>query len=128
MYNLDFLRRLSLMGITLRAASNKLYAKLPCLYYNCPHAIHVHVHLFSFDLHKFNLFLFRSRAATCPTLNCGRGTSLLRELVYVGSDTSPRALNQIYGNLTKPRDLLHYKDSRDTECRLAASPRMHFWC
>ena len=118
MYNLDFLRRLSLMGTTLRAASNKL---------QCPHAIHVH--LFCFDLHKFNLFLLRSRAATCPTLNCGRGTSLLRqELVYVGSDTSPRVLNQIHGNLTKLMDLLHYKDSRDTECRLAASPRMHFWC
>ena len=44
----------------------------------CPHDIHVH--LFCFDLHKF---LLRSRAVTCPTLNCGRGTSLFRqELVY----------------------------------------------
>ena len=40
----------------------------------CPHDIHVH--LFCFDLHKF---LLRSRTATCPTLNCGRGTSLLRQ-------------------------------------------------
>ena len=44
----------------------------------CPHDIHVH--LFCFDLHKF---LLRSRAVTCPTSNCGRGTSLFRqELVY----------------------------------------------
>ena len=40
----------------------------------CPHDIHVH--LFSFDLHKF---LLRSHAATCPTSNCGRGTSLFRQ-------------------------------------------------
>ena len=48
-----------------------------------PHDIHVH--LFCFDLHEFNLFLLRSCAATCPTSNCGRGTSLLRQepvLVY----------------------------------------------
>ena len=45
----------------------------------CPHDIHVR--LFCFDLHKF---LLRSRTATCPTLNCGRGTSLFRqELVYI---------------------------------------------
>ena len=44
----------------------------------CPHDIHVH--LFCYDLHKF---LLRSRAVTCPTSNCGRGTSLFRqELVY----------------------------------------------
>ena len=43
----------------------------------CPHAIHVH--LYCFDLHKFNLFLLHLRAATCPTSNCGRGTSLLRQ-------------------------------------------------
>ena len=48
----------------------------------CPHDIHVH--LFCFDLHTFNLFLLRSRASTCPTSNCGRGTSLLwQELVYI---------------------------------------------
>ena len=47
----------------------------------CPHDIHVLVHLFCFDLHKF---LLRSRAATCPTSNCGRGTSVFRqELVYI---------------------------------------------
>ena len=40
----------------------------------CPHDIHVH--LFCFDLHKF---LLCSRAATCPTPNCGRGTSLFRQ-------------------------------------------------
>ena len=40
----------------------------------CPH--NIHVHLFCFDLHKF---LLRSRTATCPTLNCGRGTSLFRQ-------------------------------------------------
>ena len=40
------------------------------------------VHLFCFDLHKFNLFLLRSCTATCPTSNCGCGTSLLwQELV-----------------------------------------------
>ena len=44
----------------------------------------IHVHLFFLDLHKFNLFLLRSRAATCPTSNCWRGTSLLRqELVLI---------------------------------------------
>ena len=44
----------------------------------CPHDIHVH--LFCFDLHKF---LLRSCAATCPTSNCGCGTSLFRqELVF----------------------------------------------
>ena len=51
----------------------------------CPHDIHVH--LFCFDLHKF---LLRSRTATCPTLNCGRGTSLFRqELVITESDFRP---------------------------------------
>ena len=40
----------------------------------CPHDIHVH--LFCFDLHKF---LLRSRAATFPTSNCGRRTSLFRQ-------------------------------------------------
>ena len=43
----------------------------------CPHDIHVH--LFCFDLHTFNVFLLRSHAATCPTSNCGRRTSLLRQ-------------------------------------------------
>ena len=48
----------------------------------CPHDIHVLVHLFCFDLHKF---LLRSHAATCPTSNCGRETSLFRqEPVYFG--------------------------------------------
>ena len=43
----------------------------------CPHDIHVH--LFCFDLHKVVLC---SHAATCPTSNCGRWTSLfLQELV-----------------------------------------------
>ena len=37
---------------------------------------YIHVHLFCFDLHKF---LLRSRTTTCPTLNCGRGTSLFRQ-------------------------------------------------
>ena len=41
----------------------------------CPHDIHVH--LFCFDLHKF--LLLSRRAATCPTSNCGRGTSLFRQ-------------------------------------------------
>ena len=73
--------RFSLMGTTLCATPNNLCAILT--YYHvllqCPHDIHVH--LFCFDLHKF---LLRSRAATCPTSNCGRGTSLFRqELVYI---------------------------------------------
>ena len=46
------------------------FDKLSCMYIlQCPHDIHVLVHLFCFDLHKF---LLRSRAATCPTSNCGR--------------------------------------------------------
>ena len=57
----------------------------------CPHDIHVLVHLFCFDLHTF---LLRSRAATCPTSNCGRGTSLFRqELVFF---TSGILLNTVY--------------------------------
>ena len=45
--------------------------------FQCPHDIHVH--LFCFDLHTFNLFLLHSHAATCPISNCGYGTSLLRQ-------------------------------------------------
>ena len=44
----------------------------------CPHDIHVH--LFCFDLNKF---LLRSRTATCPTLNCRRGTSLFRQELII---------------------------------------------
>ena len=78
MYNLDFLRRFSLMGTTLCAAPNNLYVISQMIMYilQCPHDIHVH--LFCFDLHKF---LLRSCAATCPTSNCGRGTG--QELVFV---------------------------------------------
>ena len=46
----------------------------------CPHDIHVLVHLFCFDRHKF---LLRSRAATCPTSNCGCGTSLFRQELFL---------------------------------------------
>ena len=119
MFNLDFLRRSSLMGTTLRAVPSKSHAfstnyhtciamptwhrcAPPILFWHwppfnlqhptiympfrqiimyilqCPHDIYVH--LFCFDLHKF---LLRSHAATCLTLNCGRGTSIFRqELVF----------------------------------------------
>ena len=79
-----FLSWFSLMGTTLYAAPNNLYAISSNYMYilQCPHDIHVH--LFCFDFHKFNLFLLRSRAATCPTSNCGRGTILFRqEFVYL---------------------------------------------
>ena len=46
----------------------------------CPHDIHVLVHLLCFDLHKF---LLRSRAETCPTSNCGRGISLFRQELVI---------------------------------------------
>ena len=138
-FNLDFLRRSSLMGTTLRAIPSKSHAfstnyhtciamptwhrcappilfwhwppfnlfpsscitwifsvdslwwlplrvQYPTIYMpfwqiimcilQCPHDIHVLVHLFCFDLHKF---LLRSRAATCHTSNCGCGTSLFRQ-------------------------------------------------
>ena len=69
---LGFFRRFSLMGTTMPFRQIIMYIL------QCPHDIHVH--LFCFDLHKF---LLRSRIATCPTLNCGRRTSLLwQELVY----------------------------------------------
>ena len=47
----------------------------------CPHDMLIH--LFCFDIHKFNLFLLRSHAATCPTSNCGCGTSLCAILIKV---------------------------------------------
>ena len=48
----------------------------------CLHDIHVHLFCFDVELHTFNLFLLRSCVATCPTSNCGLGTSLLwHELV-----------------------------------------------
>ena len=127
MFNLDFLRRSSLMGTTLRAMPSKSHAfytndhafvamptwhkcappilfwhwppfnlfpsscitwiffvdshwwvplrvQYPTIYkpfrqiiryiLQCPHDVHVLVHLFCFDLHKC---LLRSRASTCPT-------------------------------------------------------------
>ena len=90
----NFLRRFSLMGTTLCAAPNKLnmpFRQMIMYILQCPHDIHVH--LFCFDLHKFML---RSRAATCPTSNCGRGTSLFwQELVYL-SFIAPEILIKIY--------------------------------
>ena len=54
----------------------------------CPNDIHVH--LCCFDLHTF---LLRLRAATCPTWNCGRGTSLFRqELVFLHIDLHSGAI------------------------------------
>ena len=55
------------------------YNKLSCMYCNA-HMIYMSTY---FVLTSINLFLLHSRAATCPTSNCGRGTSLLRqELVF----------------------------------------------
>ena len=74
MFNLDFLRRSSLMDTTLRAAPDKSYAfstnyhayiEIPT-WYTCTHTSIL------FDLHKF-LFLLRSREATCPPRIAGAG-------------------------------------------------------
>ena len=74
---------------TLRAAANPANAtpfrQIIMYVLQCPHDVHVHLFCFDLDLHKLNLFLLRSCVATCPTSNCGCGTSLLRqELVKLG--------------------------------------------
>ena len=51
---------------------------------HCPHD--VHVHLFCFDLHKFNLFLLRLCAATCPTSNCRCRTSIMTGACFLFLD------------------------------------------
>ena len=82
MYKLDVLRRFSLMGTTSCAVPNNLYA--------ISRNYHVDIAMSTwhtctstpilFDLHTL---LLLSRAATCPTSNFGRGTSLFRqELVH----------------------------------------------
>ena len=67
-YNLDFLQQSSMRGTTLHAAPNKLMPFRQIIMYilQCPHDRHVH--LFSFDLHQFNLFLLRFTCSNMPHL------------------------------------------------------------
>ena len=85
---MDFLHRCSLMGTTLPAVPNNSMPFRQIIMYilQCPHDINVH--LFCFDLHKLNLFLLRSRAATCPLKLrardiAGAGACFDRSLFYM---------------------------------------------
>ena len=100
-FNLDFIRRFSLMGTTLRAAPSNSYAfstnyyayiAMPTWHICAPPILFWFWHfdnlllrscLTWIDLHKLNAFLLRSHAAIFPTSNCGRGTSLLQQELVI---------------------------------------------